>query len=35
LRSGSEPRRLRAFAVAAIAVGAGLVLAFPALAADP
>lgn len=34
--SGSEPRRLRAIArPAAIAVGAGIVLSFPAIAANP
>jgi branched-chain amino acid transport system permease protein len=36
LRSGSEPRRLRAILrPAAIAVGAALVLSFPAIAANP
>ncbi len=35
MQSGSEPRRGRILRVAAIAVGAGLVLAFPAGIADP
>ena len=36
MRSGSERRRLRArLQLAAIAVGAGLVLSFPAIAANP
>ena len=35
MRSGSESRRLRALRPAAIAVGAGLILAFPAFAANP